>query len=662
MSQPAVSAGVERASIRRQSGGEGPALKLFLLGGFRLEVDGEPLDVRGAKAKALLAYLALPAGRLHGRQQLANLLWGGMGDEHARHNLRQCVSALRRLLGEGVVVSEGNALYLDPRTVDVDVAVLERGDADCVSEIEDGDLLEGLQLREDPFDEWLEHQRGRLKRLACHRLGARSAALAAAGAVDDAIAMIERQLDLEPTLEEAHRRLMELYAGSGRRVAAIRQYERCVGALERNLGVGPSAETVRLHRSVRESGLAADAAPGEALSGPRVSGDRDGPSIVVLPFANGSGDPDRDYLGIGIAEDVTTALSRFGSLFVISPVTTFALRARTREGWQLARELGVRYVVHGSVRQSGARMRLTAHLVDASTGAELWAEQYDRSDSDVFAMEDEIVDILVATVAGRVEAAALARSRRKPPGSLAAYDCFLRGKDYHHRFTLEDNTRALEMFERAVALDPGYALAYAWLSCTLFQRARFDPDPSLRTRCFDTIQQAYALDNAESEVHRILGAFHLEWKDFERAEYHHGRALVLNPNDDRIVCQYGDLETYCGRPGEGERWVRRAMRLNPYTMPRYWLRLARALYHQNRFDEALTALCREDVLVADRATYLAAVLARLGRAADARAVVARLERERGGVTVAGLTDPMPYRWPADREAVVEALRLAGVRR
>lgn len=211
-------------------------------------------------------------------------------------------------------------------------------------------------------------------------------------------------------------------------------------------------------------------------------------------------------------------------------------------------------------------------------------------------------------------------------------------------------------------MDPAYALAYAWLSCALFQRTMFDPDGSLVTRCLDEIQRAYALDDGESEVHRILGAFHLEWKDFEKAENHHERALALNPNDDRIVCQYGDLVTYCGRPEEGEQWVRRAMRLNPYTMPRYWLRLARALYHQGRFEEALAALHREAVRVPHHPTYLPATLARLGRCREARAVVGKLETGGARVTIADLTQPLPYRRPEDLQAVVEALRLAGVRR
>ena len=163
-------------------------------------------------------------------------------------------------------------------------------------------------------------------------------------------------------------------------------------------------------------------------------------------------------------------------------------------------------------------------------------------------------------------------------------------------------------------------------------------------------------------MHRILGAFHLDWKDFQRAEYHHERAFALNPNDDRIVCQCGDLATYSGRPEDGERWVRHAMRLNPYLMPRYWLRLARALYHQGRFDEAVAALHREIVPVPHHGTYLAATLARLGRRDGARAIVDKIGPSGAGLTVGGLTQRLPYRRPEDLDALAEGLRLAGVPR
>jgi DNA-binding SARP family transcriptional activator len=642
------------ASIRSARPTADVTLKISLLGPLRIVRDGRAVDLQSKKAQALLGYLALPPGRRHARVHLAALLWGGMGDEQARHNLRQCLSVLRRALGDRAVVREGTQVYLDTAAVEVDVATLEQVDRESAAGFGDGNLLEGLSVGEEAFDEWLADQRARLRALACDRLGQLSAARAAAGAVDEAIETARRLLTLDPANEDAHRLLMGLYARAGRRSAAVRQYDACVAALERHLGVTPSAETIRLRETLRSQGLA-EPAPGGSPA------PRERASLVVLPFANAGGNVREEYFGIGIAEDITSALGRFGSLFVISPLTSYTLRGPDVDPRRVAADLRVQYVVHGTIRREGRRMRLAVNLIDASTAAHVWGRQFDRELSDVFAVQDDVVGMVVATLVSRVEAAATARMRRAPTESLAAYDCFLRGREYHHRWTREDNARAIEMLERAVTLDPVFSLAHAWLACAFFSRTFFESDPTLVTRCWNAIQRAYALDDGQSEVHRILFAFHLQWKEFDKADFHAERALALNPNDDRIVCQVGELATYSGRPAEGERWLGRALRLNPHHQsPRYWLRLARALYHQGRFDEALAALRRETSPVPHQLTYLAAILARLGRRDEAAAVVQRILAADPQADVDALVRPLPYRRAEDAEQVAEALRLAGL--
>ncbi|MCI0548468.1 MAG: hypothetical protein L0027_14430, partial [Candidatus Rokubacteria bacterium] len=329
----------------------GRSLRLGLLGRFSVQVQGRPAGVPGKKAQGLLAYLALPSGRRHSREHLAALLWGDMTEERARHNLRQCVSGLRRILGEGVLAADGDALYLDPHVVEVDVAALEDGDREPTGSTCSGELLEGLSLGEDPFDEWLADQRARLTRLMCDRLGAAATARAAEGAVEKAMELARCLLALDPASEEGHRLLIELYGRCGRRPAAIRQYEICVAALQRHLGVAPSAETVRLYEALSR---ARPAEPAEARSAATVGAPArhplsDGPAIVVLEFRSLEDGAGQEYFGIGIAEDITTALSRFGSLLVISPVTTYALRGQDQEPRRIGRELGVRYVVRGTV-------------------------------------------------------------------------------------------------------------------------------------------------------------------------------------------------------------------------------------------------------------------------------------------------------------------------
>ena len=652
--QRSVNGSVYLASIRSARPTADVALKITLMGPLRVVREGRVLDLQSRKAQALLAYLALPPGRRHARVHLAALLWGGMGDRQARHNLRQCLSVLHRALGDRAITSERDRVYLDADAVEVDVARLERVDRESAAGFGDGDLLEGFSVGEEAFDEWLADQRTRLRALACDRLGQFAAARAAAGAVDDAVEAARRLLALDPANEDAHRLLMGLYARAGRRSAAVRQYEACVAALERHLGVAPGAETIRLREALRGP-RPADPAPG------RPSAPRERASLVVLPFGNAGGNARDDYFGIGIAEDITSAFGRFGSLFVISPLTSYTLRGPDVDPRRVAADLGVQYVVHGNIRREGKRLRLAVNLIDASTAAHIWGRQFDREPSDVFAVQDDVVGMVVATLVSRVEAAAAARMRRAPTESLAAYDCFLRGREYHHRWTPEDNARAIDMLERAIALDPVFALAHAWLACAFFSRTFFDSDPTLVSRCWAAIQRAYALDDGQSEVHRILFAFHLQWKEFDKADFHAERALALNPNDDRLVCQVGELATYSGRPGEGERWLGRALRLNPqHPVPRYWLRLAQALYHQGRFDEALAAVRRETIPVPHDLTYLAAILARLGRRDEAAAVVQRILAGNPQADVDALVRPLPYRRAEDVEQVAEALRLAGL--
>jgi len=188
----------------------------------------------------------------------------------------------------------------------------------------------------------------------------------------------------------------------------------------------------------------------------------DKPSIAVLPFQNMSGDAEQEYFVDGIVEDVITELSRYPDLFVIARNSTFIYKGRAVDIKQAGRELGVRYVVEGSARKAGNRVRITVQLIDAEKGHHVWAERYERDLADVFAVQDEITQMIVAALPGRVEAAQTALAKRKPPQAMAAYDYLLRAKDYHHRRTKEDNVKALEMAEKAIELDPEYAQAWAW--------------------------------------------------------------------------------------------------------------------------------------------------------------------------------------------------------
>jgi adenylate cyclase len=291
------------------------------------------------------------------------------------------------------------------------------------------------------------------------------------------------------------------------------------------------------------------------------------PSIAVLPLVNMSGDPEQEFFADGLTEDIITELSRFRDLLVISRNSTFVYRGKAVKVQEVAREFGVEYVLEGSVRKAGDRLRVNVQLIDAETDRHVWAERYDRKLEDIFAIQDEMTCAIVATLPGRVEAASHDRAKRKPTDNMAAYECVLAAKVLHHRSTREANAEAQRLLDRAIVLDRNYAHAHAWKGCVLGQEWTYgwcaDREATFQ-RVAAELEIALALDDNDSDVHRILAALHLNRDEHDKAAYHQERALALNPNYDLVVVQQGELLTWLGRPEDGIDWIKKAMRLNPY--------------------------------------------------------------------------------------------------
>jgi len=355
------------------------------------------------------------------------------------------------------------------------------------------------------------------------------------------------------------------------------------------------------------------------------------PSIFVHPFANMSGDPEQEFFADGLTEDIITELSRFHELFVISRNSSFKYKGKPLEVRKVAKEMDVHYVVEGSVRKAGNRVRITVQLIDAETDRHLWAERYDRELADIFAVQDEVGAGIVSVLAGRVEAASRERAARKPTDNMAAYECVLAAKLLHHRSNREDCARAVKVIERAIHLDPNYAHAHAWKACILGQQWIYGwcEDKEVTWNAVrEELKIALALDENDSDVHRILAALNINQNEFDKAVYHQSRALSLNPNDDLVVVQQGELLTWLGQPEEGIEWIRKAMRLNPYHPPRFWFHLARALFAAHRYGEAIDAV--QHIPAPDHVHFAltAAAHAQAGNAAaaaaDAREVLKRV--------------------------------------
>jgi adenylate cyclase len=387
------------------------------------------------------------------------------------------------------------------------------------------------------------------------------------------------------------------------------------------------------------------------------------PSIAVLPLANMSGDPDQEFFADGLTEDIITELSRFHDLLVISRNSTFVYKGKPVKVRDVGREFGVDYVLEGSVRKAGDRIRVTVQLIDAETDRHVWAERYDRELQDIFAIQDEMTRAIVATLPGRVEAARHDRAKRKPTDNMVAYECVLAAKVLHHRSTQADNAQAQHLLDRALALDPNYAHAHAWKACVLGQSWIYgwceDTDAALG-QVVSELEIALALDDNDSDVHRILAAVNLTRDDHDRAAYHQERALALNPNYDLVVVQQGELLTWLGRPEEGIDWIRKAMRLNPHHPERFWNHLGRACYCAEKYAEAAEAFSRITLCDYTHHAFLAATFAQMGNPVAAAAHATEVLKREPRFTVARHLATQHYKRQLDRQRYEAGLLKAGL--
>ena len=348
------------------------------------------------------------------------------------------------------------------------------------------------------------------------------------------------------------------------------------------------------------------------------------PAIAVLSFANMSGDPEQQYFSDGITEDIITELSRFHSLFVMARISLLALKNKPVKVQDIAHELGVAYVVEGSVRRAADRVRITAQLVDAGTGNHLWAERYDRDMHDIFAVQDEVARSVASTISGRVEAVGRDRAVRLSPTALRAYDLVLRAKALTSKYTRTDNEQARACAERAVELDPTSARAHAqlawnyffnYMACWTSERAE------ALSKAYEMAQRAVVLDETDSFAHTMLGTVHVFRKEHEEARSEHEKAINLNPNDPEARRYYGDFLAATGEPDAAIEQIDLGKRLNPFdTRWVPWIR-GIACFTAHRYEEAIATLRQARDPINEVRGWLAASYAHAGRLPEARAML-----------------------------------------
>ena len=398
------------------------------------------------------------------------------------------------------------------------------------------------------------------------------------------------------------------------------------------------------------------------------------PSIAVLPFTNLNGDPEQQYFSDGITEDIITELSRFRSLFVIARQSSFAFKGRLIKVQEIAHELGVAFIVEGSVRRASDRIRINVQLVDASSGNHLWAEHYDRDLRDIFALQDEVARSVAAAVSGRVDVASRDRVERLSPTALRAYDLVLRAKALTSNYTRRDNAQALDCAERAVQLDPASARAHthsAW--CHFYNYMAFwtgDHWASL-DKSFERAQRAVVLDETDSFARSMLGIVHWFRREFDQARLEILAGVTQNPNDFLARRYHGLFLAATGSPEKGIEQIELGRRLNPFDTRWVPWNMGIACFTARRYNDAIAALKQARNPINEVRGWLAASYANAGCLTEAGAMLDEFlksaEADMADPPGPKLNDWQPY-WHAafeyqnqmDFDHLFDALRKAGL--
>jgi adenylate cyclase len=409
--------------------------------------------------------------------------------------------------------------------------------------------------------------------------------------------------------------------------------------------------------------------PGSADAGHAEAGQvaPDKPSIIVLPFDNLSGDPEQQYFSDGIADDIAADLSKLSGLVVIARNSALVYRGRAIKVQEVSRELEVRYVLQGSVRKVGNRVRIVIQLIDGHTGAQLWAERYDRELIDIFAVQDEVATQIVSALAVTLTQGEQRRLQRKDTDNLEAYDNYLRGR----QLVFQRSTRAVEearpLLERAIDLDPQFAQAYTMLACThILDHANGWHDAGGRSlkKAQELAQMAVARDGDDPEAHWALGWTLLLGRQHDRAMAEVRTALLYDPNFALAYSLLGQVLYYSGRSGEALHPLATAFRLDPNNDQDPHLHyLAQAYFCMGRYEDAAAVLKRRIVRKPDTdmsRVLLAACCGHLGRVEEARSLWQEALAINPGYSLEYRRRVLPYKDPADFERVVDGLRKAGL--
>ena len=400
----------------------------------------------------------------------------------------------------------------------------------------------------------------------------------------------------------------------------------------------------------------------------------DKPSLAVLPFANMSGDPEQDYFSDGLTEEIITALSKISEMFVIARNSSFIYKGKSINVKQVSRDLGVQYVLEGSVRKAGSRVRIAAQLIDATTGNHLWAERYDSELEDIFDLQDEITQKIVVALQVELTRGEQARVWHRSSHNLEALGHASKAVDLFERFTKEDNAKARNLFEQATRLDPKYAFAWTYLAWTYWVDTAYgfsiSPSESIE-KALELAKKSITMDDTQPDVHALWSTIYLGQRQHEKAIEAGERALELGPNNACNTAILAQIMYFAGRGKEAIELMEKAMRLSPYHPHWYLGILALAYITAERYEEAFEIARQQFDLVKKRGVFgmglitshliLAEVYVHLGREEEARKHAKEVLRIAPGFSVEEFSKSTFYQDPSHLENRLDTLRKAGLK-
>lgn len=562
-------------------------LKIRLFGAIEVFApDGNRIQIAGTKQQALLACLGFNAEALISRDSIIGLLWGNRYNEQARQSLRQGVSKLRQALNVGevdAIITDGDRLGLNPDFVEVDVLEFLKLSREQTPEADRkaidllrGPFLDELYVREAAFEEWQTLERTRFNSLAFPIFERLALYYLKNSEQDKALDISKKLISMDSLRETSHRTHMKILAQSGQRATAIKHYNEFSKMLMDELGIEPDAETKQLLEELKQSAPlpVQDEVKKLADDQPQVKEIPDSIKITltVLPFQSMGDSENLSAFSVALHEDVLTGLTRFRWLDVIAQVAGQSGDHNTAGLRQTALDQGILFAVEGSVRQIGQQVRVTAQLIDLSSGKYVWVKRYDYSSDDLFEVLDEVSTTIAASVESELVSYEGEKARSKSDGPLSAWDCYHLGLATQYEFSTEGNSRAQALFKRAISLDPSFANAYARLSYVMvLSTVYFDADitDGLLEEALELAHKATRLDDQDAVGWFALGRAYLALGDYQRSIEALNVALRLNPGLAQAYCGLGDALAYSGRSDEAMPNFDEAIKLSPQD-PHRW--------------------------------------------------------------------------------------------